>query len=270
MKWRLALGLISAIVPIHHALGQDFPSHKEICIGGIVSKEKLAKAFVKLQESWLNLYIDADALASEPQYRPQWRRIFTDPQFCKDNPGCTKLNPTTNKPDDTEAIKTVNDLRQMFRNSLLTQTRPGRPYSVADPNLTAEQYFLGPDTANAIVCVPGVDVPVAVKPAPPISLPIRLRANSDDLNIDSSQKEAFRGLKPATASFGSDGYPQITRALKVQAALGYPISPKFETPAYLAYFTGEVVPYVAANQTITEADGNPRSLAASNFVPARL
>jgi hypothetical protein len=144
MKWRLALGLISAIVPIHHALGQDFPSHKEICIGGIVSKEKLAKAFVKLQESWLNLYIDAAALASEPQYRPQWRRIFTDPQFCKDNPGCTKLNPTTNKPDDTEAIKTVNDLRQMFRNSLLTQTRPGRPYSVADPNLTAEQYFLGP------------------------------------------------------------------------------------------------------------------------------
>lgn len=266
MNWRLALGLMVGAVPFHAALAQNFPSHDEVCVAGIVSKEKLAKAYIRLQDNWLNLYIDADAPAIQPQYRPQWRRIFTDPQFCEDNPGCSKLNPATKKTDNTEAIKTVNDLRRMFRNSILTQTRAGGAYSVADPNMTAEQYFLGPDTKNAIACVPGIDVPVAAKPSPPIKLPIRLRANSDDLNIDASQKEAFKSLKPATASFGSEGAQQKTRTLKLQAAVGYPIFLDFERPTYLAYFTGEVVPYVAANQTITETDGKPRSLAASNFV----
>ena len=49
-------------------------------------------------------------------------------------------------------------------------------------------------------------------------------------------------------------------------ALGYPIPLTFETiPSYLDYFTGEVVPYVSANQTITKNNSMPSSVSASSY-----
>src|SRR5438093_13602739 len=99
MKWRIALGVLTAAVPLQLASAQVFPRHEDICVGGIVAKEKLAKAFLKVEQGWLNLYVDAVEPANLPNPQPQWRRIFTDRNFCKNNPGCLSA--------DTEAKPSV-------------------------------------------------------------------------------------------------------------------------------------------------------------------
>lgn len=266
MKWRILMSVVAMATPIQVAGAQDYPGHEDICVGGIVSKHKLAKAFLKQHDDWQKLYIDADEPATTPQHRPQWRRIFTDPNFCDNNPGCISLNPETKVRDTSVALKTLEFLRFSFANSLITQTRAGGPYTTANPNIGAA-YFLGPDSQNAITCVRGRDVPVAVKPPPGIKLPIRLRGNSDDLNINAAtQKDAFKGVKPAIASFTREGVDQKTNTLRVQAAIGYPIAIDIAPPAAVSYFNAEVVPYFSANQTVTKVDGKARTFNAANHV----
>src|SRR5260370_5019759 len=57
MKWRsIIVGGIAAIAPIHWASAQDFPRHDTICVGGIVSKPKLASAFLNQDPKWQAIY----------------------------------------------------------------------------------------------------------------------------------------------------------------------------------------------------------------------
>src|SRR5262249_5938040 len=146
-----------------------------------------------------------------------------------------------------------------------TQTENGRYYRTANPNIGTD-YLLGDDRQNPIFCI-GPDLPPAPKPTV-LKLPIRLRANSDDLNIDADKdKDAFKGLKPATITYTRDGI-QKSGTTKLQAALGYAIllsidAAKSET---FSYFSGELVPYISANESVTKVDGKPATLAVTNNV----
>ena len=189
MRFRIGIALIVIMVAGQSAFAQSFPSQSDICDNGIVVKEKLAKAFLKADATWLNLYIDADAPSPDARYRPQWRRIYTDPNFCANNPGCVAKNPDKKANgkevlDTTVAEKTLLNLRRSFAAALQTQTGPGRQYSIANFQIGSD-YFLGENNENRIACVSG-QWPQAAKPSPGISLPIRLRSSTDELYIELS------------------------------------------------------------------------------------
>jgi hypothetical protein len=87
---RVVIVLVISLSDISVALA-DFPSHADICVDArikgktvsVVSKERLAKGFLNQSPDRSKLYINASDVASKPEYAPQWRRIFTDPEFCK-------------------------------------------------------------------------------------------------------------------------------------------------------------------------------------------
>jgi hypothetical protein len=272
VKFRIVVALIVTMVPGQLAFAQSFPSQSDICENGIVVKEKLAKAFLKADATWEGLYIDADAPSPDARYRPQWRRIYTDPNFCANNPGCLAKNPDKRANgkevlDTTIAEKTLRTLRLSFAAALQTQTGPGRQYSIANFQVGSD-YFLGDNNVNRMACVSG-QWPQAAKPSPGISLPIRLRSSTDELYIDSADKAAFKGAKPAKITYTSDNSAGRTQTVTLIGALGYPIPLRFETiPTNLDYFTGELVPYVAANQTITKKQSMPSSSSASSYTAA--
>src|SRR5262249_16082614 len=135
----------------------------------IVAKEKLAKAILNSNAAWQGLSINADDRASNPKFAPQWRRIFTDPQFCENDPGC--LNPPESKsdisdikpkPDNSAAKKLLLRLRFEFANWIQTQTENGSSYTTADPNIGTD-YLLGSNIQSPIFCV-GPELPQTPKP----------------------------------------------------------------------------------------------------------
>jgi hypothetical protein len=98
--------------------------------------------------------------------------------------------------------------------------------------------------------------------------PFRLRLNSDDLNVDAaSQKDAFKGLKPATASFTRDGVAKKT-SVSGQATLGYAIPLDFARPPSATYFSAELVPYVSATQSYSKVNDRPATYGDTNNVAA--
>jgi hypothetical protein len=276
MKSRIVVCLMVAIFPSSLTFAADFPKHADICIGGIVSKEKLAKAILKQNSDWLKLYVDAnDGPNSDPRYKPQWRRIFTDKNFCVNDPGCEgapiakpgqSANNSDSKPkrDNSAAIKLLDRIRFEFASSIQANA-DGRYYSTANTNIGTD-YLLGGDTVNPIYCI-GPEVPTAAKPTV-LKLPIRLRANSDDLGIDAARdKDLFKSVKPATVTFTRDGVKKANTT-KLQAALGYaiPLPIEIEKSQTLSFFTGELVPYFFANQSITKVDGKTATFADTNSV----
>lgn len=268
MRRLIVICVAGALVQSSHALAQN---HEQICIPAlingknvsIVSKEKLAKAILNQSSDGQALYINADAPATNPIYRPQWRRIFTDPNFCDNNPGCLSLNSKTKKLDDSAAQGTLSQLQFMLADFIETQTANGQYFSTTNPNI-GPNYLLGPDTLNSILCV-GPELPSVAKAAPGISGgPVRLRANSDDLDIDAaSQKSEFKSLKPATGTLTRDGVARKT-SISAQAALGYAIPFDFAKPAFATSFSAEVVPYVAAIQSYSKVDLKAASYGATN------
>jgi hypothetical protein len=196
---------------------------------------------------------NADAPGSNPKYEPQWRRIFTDPNFCRNNPGCLSKNQITQKLDDSAAQKTLAQIRFTLADFIQTQTTNGNFYRTATPAM-GTAYLLGNDNENPIKCVGPELPPIAKAPEGISGGPLRLRLNSDDLNIDAkSQKDAFKALKPATASFTRDGVANKT-SISAQAALGYAIPLDFAKPDSAVYFSAEAVPYVAAVQSYSKVD----------------
>ncbi len=189
------------------------------------------------------------------------------------NPGCIAKNPDKKVAgkevlDTTVAENTLKQLRLSFAAALQTQTAPGRRYSIADPTIGAD-YFLGADTVNHISCVPGQWPQATAKAAPGISLPIRLRFSSDELNIDSADKAAFKTTKPAKITYTNDTSAGKTQTITLIGALGYPIPLKFDQiPTYLDYFSGQIIPYVSANQTITKKQSMPSSYSATSYTAA--
>jgi hypothetical protein len=123
---RLIICATITLVQGSYALAQN---HQQICVGKIVSKEKLAKALLNQNADAQALYINADAPASYPKYQPQWRRVFTDPNFCSNNPGCLSKNEKTGKPDDSAAQKTLAQIRFALADFIQTQTTNGTFYS---------------------------------------------------------------------------------------------------------------------------------------------
>jgi hypothetical protein len=269
MKWCIVVGIFAALAPIDLAHAQTFPRHDDICVAGVVSKEKLAKAFLKTQDDWLNLYIDSVEPTNNPQRQPQWRRIFTDKNFCEKNPACLGPDPDDHgKPPKLStkvAESTLKDLRLAFEGALETNTAPGMTYRISDSSI-GTSYFL--DDSKQIQCLTN-EPPVAAK-LPDIKLPVRLRANSDDLNIKGTEP-AFKNVKPATIIFKRDGVTQKTNTAALQATIGVPIPlgplavPLVKTEG-LSSFGGEVVPYISAAQSVSKVDGKPSTLADTNVV----
>jgi hypothetical protein len=282
MKWRIIIGVITAFAPVHLASAQDFPRHDTICVNGIVSKPKLAIGFLNIDPRWKAIYggslhnDDADP-SINPLHRPRWQGIFLErPEaFCKNNPACLGPDPDSNKPTNPNAkqpqntkaaIATINQLRRAFENSLVDNTRPGKSYSIADSSIGVA-YFAN-DNKVQINCLTN-EPPAASKP-PDIKLPFRLRANSDDLNIPGGDPK-FQGVKPATVSFKRDGVDQKTNTAALQAAIGVPIAlgslaAPSVGPDGFSSFTGELVPYISANQTVSKVAGKAATLALTNNV----
>jgi hypothetical protein len=276
MRWRFIVCVGATLVQSSYALAQN---HQQICVPSvingknvsIVSKEKLAKAILIQNADAQALYINADAAASNTKYQPQWRRIFTDPDFCPmptltnpmgNNPGCLSKNPKTGKIDNSTAQMTLSQLRFALSNFIQTQTTNGTYYSTARPTIGTD-YLFGDDKEYPIYCV-GSELPPVAKAAPGISGgPIRLRLSSDDLNIDAKQKDAFKGLKPATASVTRDGVADKT-SFTGQAALGYAIPLDFAAPPSAQYFSAEVVPYLTATQSYSKVDGKAATYGDTN------
>src|SRR5882672_3442456 len=169
MRWRLILCAIATLVQSSYALAQ---SHDEICVmnakgRSIVSPEKFAKAILNQNTDAQTLYIKADAPASNPKYRPQWRRIFTDPDFCSNNPGCLSKN-DKGKLDDSAAKKTLAQLRFAVGNFIQTQTKNGTYYRAANSNIGTD-YLLDDNPVNPIYCV-GPELPAVAKAPPGITI----------------------------------------------------------------------------------------------------
>jgi len=286
MGWRIVVGLVATIVP-SVALAQNMPSHKEVCVWPkkengqedtsglkIVSKERLAKAILKTDEAWMKLYVDASDRPSEARFAPQWRRIFTDPKFCVGDPGCfgeplpkpgsPPTPPGTNPPrDESAARQAVRDLQTALVAAIEFDTELGKYYTTSNRQIRPD-YLLGENELNRINCV-GLELPTPPKKTV-LKLPIRLRANSDDLNIDaSSQKAEFKAAKPATITYTRDGI-QRTNTTKLQAALGYAIPLDFARPEGFSAFHAQLVPYVSAIQSITKVDGKAATFAATNNI----
>src|ERR1700735_2075531 len=125
----MRLGLFVCVAAVlaqgSYALAQ---THQQICVGQnllIVSKEKLAKFILNQNADAQALYINADAPASNPKYQPQWRRIFTDPNFCGNNRGCLSKNDKTGTLDDSAAQKTLAQIRFALVDFIQTQTTNG-------------------------------------------------------------------------------------------------------------------------------------------------
>jgi hypothetical protein len=273
MKRLFLLVLISLAASIHPASAQMLPRHSDICVGAIVSKEKLAKAFVRIDPAWYDLYVKS--LESVSSRTTVWRAIFTDNRFCKNNPACLAPDPDAKpsanpnappKLNTVAADKTLGELRLAFWIALTDETRPGKSYAIASVPPEAS-YFLGADTQNAIRCLSN-EIPVAAKP-PRIEVPsqLRLRANSDDLKIPADD-EAFKGVTPATLSYTRDGAGTKTNTTNMQAALGYAINLRevFKDSPSFSYLDGELVPYLSAVQSVSKVAGMPATYAETNNV----
>jgi hypothetical protein len=274
MRWPIVLAAIAIVAPIHSASAQIFPRHKDVCVGGIVSKEKLAKAFVRVKPEWYDLYVRT--LESAGNRQQVWLTIFTDDNFCENNPACLGPDPDAKPSKDPNAKpklntvgakKTLDDLRVAFRFVLEDETGPGKSYAISSIPARAS-YFLGDDKQNAIRCL--ANEPLIASKSPSLNLPsqLRLRANSDDLKIP-SDADAFKGVTPATVSFTRDGTTTKTNTTKLQAALGYAFDLKTIFPANsndYSYFDGELVPYISATQSISKVAGKAATFADSNNV----
>ncbi len=271
MRFRIPVGMIATIIPIQLAYAQSFPSQDDICIKEIVSKSKLAQAFLQNEKTWNSLYlanVDTGAPATNAPFQYVWRRIYTDSNFCKNNPTCIAPDPDKTvggKPvrDTVVAEKTLQDLRNSFDFALQEQTAAGKPYAMVDFGVGTD-YFRGDDNVNKMTCVTGL--PQVAKSSPSkISLPIRLRSSSDELTIDSNSS-GFKNTKPAKIAYTDDYSAGKTQTVTLIGALGVPIPLSFpKPPSYLNYFTGELVPYVSANQTITKKGTTPSSYSATSY-----
>jgi|tagenome__1003787_1003787.scaffolds.fasta_scaffold20925176_2 hypothetical protein len=253
------------------AIAQMFPRHADICVDGIVSKEKLAKAFVRLQPDWYDLYVKT--LESASDRRAIWSAMFTSDNFCKDNPACLAPDPDAKPSKDAPpkinavaANRSLEHLRIAFRNALIDEAERGKSYAIAKIPPGAS-YFVGNDRQSAIQCLAN-EPPIAAKP-PSIAMPnqLRLRANSDDLKIPSND-DAFKGVAPATVSYTRDGTTTKTNTAKLQAALGYAIDLReiFANAEGVSYFDGELVPYLSAVQSVSKVAGKPATFADTNVV----
>ena len=165
--------------------------------------------------------------------------------------------------DESAALLALEDLQTTLVSAIQVDTKLGKYYTTANRKITPE-YLLGKNELNPINCV-GLDLPPPPKKTV-LKLPIRLRANSDDLNIDaSSQKTEFKAAKPATITYTRDGI-QRTNTTKLQAALGYAIPLDFARPEGFSAFHAQLVPYVSAIQSITKVDGKAATFAATNNI----
>jgi hypothetical protein len=298
MRKLIATGLILSIFPASVAFA--FPDEK-ICVypkkngqpdtsaKKVVSKKRLALFFLQQDTDTLNL---AQQVEERPEIGPDWQRIFIDPNFCKatKDPACIgphfvgpndpSIPPGVKLPDDgTAAAHKADVLRRTFWNAVQTDVN-GTFFSM-DKKLLAKdyltlsrEYFTGDDSVNAITCVK--DLPPAVT-ATNIKMPegLRLRAHSDDLNVDQSKKVyagAFKHVDPATISFERDGVGKINK-VNAEAALGYAIplfgkSPPSSGPfsSSSGLFSGEVVPYISTSQSSKKVDGMNTTFTDTNNV----
>ncbi len=244
------------------ALAGSLPSHDDICISvqqagkkiRVVSKERLAKAFLKNNDAASKLYIDVESV--NPDVGPKWRAILIDQHFCDTDAAC--------KVDKNASEAALVQLRSEAFETIRSETKRGTLYVTDDPKI-GMKYFRGSDLENPIYCK-GDDPAPRPKPYV-IKMPdgLRMRGNSGDLAIRSSQ-EAFINASPATITFTNDGI-QKSDAVKLRAAIGYAMPLPLEgfTSESVDYF-GELVPYISADQSVTKKSGSATTYAETNSV----
>lgn len=214
--------------------------HAQLCKNNVVQKFELYKVLVASQPISENLKVSA---------YPDWRRIPTNPGYCDPNP-----RPVACQDGDAEAL---GKMKVSFKSFKLSGAQTGS-YIPTNSNVTMEQYFVGADGVNAIKCG-SADVPVPVKSAPDTSR-VRLRGISDDLYVDRSWNE-FKGTSQASVNFSNDNSATHVTSTKIKATLGYAFD--IDTPGQIL---STFIPFISADEAITDTAHKPRSLPASNNV----
>jgi hypothetical protein len=209
--------------------------HALICKNNIVQKLELYKVLVAMQPISENVKLSV---------YPNWRTILTSKNFCSTSPACQK--------GDAEAIENI---KVSFIAFLVSGSETGS-YIPTNTEVTMEQYFVGPDSLNGIKCG-SIDIPAPVKSSVDNS-PVRIRGSSDDLYIDRSWPE-FKGTSQGAVNYTNDKSSVHTTTTSIKAAIGYAF--QIDDPSkYLASF----IPYVSANESVTNTKGKARTLPASN------
>jgi hypothetical protein len=291
MRSAIVVGLIGSMAQVSLAFAIDLPNHHaEICVDAVINKEtvsvvskkKLARLVLNSSAAAQTLYINVDDDEVHPKSGPKWRAILRDTEFCATSPGC--LAPSSQKPDidptDTSKINrkpplgvkpapgqiavdnlaaraTLMDLRRTFAETILLATKQTGRFSTANPTMGRSYLDSLDDTVSPILCI-GEDLkppPDPIVIATPAKDKLRLRANSDDLRIKTSN-QAFGDLNPATINYTADNVAG-TRVVKGQAALGYAFQLPFNDymPKGYSFFDGELIPYISAQQKLTKKNG---------------
>jgi hypothetical protein len=221
------------------------PSQIELCGGNkknarIVSKHKLFDHLVQVDNQDPKTTLSVNLLTTI-----NWQTIMTTANPCSSVSGACKVG-------DAAAI---GRLKQRYKDFLFDGSAY---YRASNPDLSVEVYFAGDDDVNPIYCT-AIDVP----PAPPTPKEpqsnFRLRGVSDDLWI-SQQDQKFAKSSSATFNYTQNEVVPQVATTAITGAVGYDLLGNHQEYS--------LVPYVAANTSLTDTHLKPRVKASTNFVAA--
>ena len=232
------------------------PQHSKICVDGLVSKYPLSK----------QILANTDASDIVDLEEGRWRTFFTDEGFCA----------KVTKGDDVEkcaaarvvAITKARNFFLSFNNEFKktdgAYIDKGGLERQANGDTLKELRLFFKDSSNTkfqIGCSTKQDVrPPAVAFNPdkdPIAKNLRLRGASDDVNIPHSIRD-YKGTTPASLTFQGDTSATHTSSAKFNGALGYGFS----------VGSGQIVPYISANQSVSDTALKPRTIDLNDNVAA--
>ena len=222
----IRLGLLASSPAI--AATGPVPLQKDICVNGIVDKNKLA-TFLFDANAVSRPFEDAQAALHPPRSGLSSRvLIIADTRLCTSGEPCSD-------PDRDAFDGMVVDLRNLLKEQ-------GQAYG-NETGVTSVSDYLTKSSAR-LVCLQRNGKPVEAVGAPSgpsaksWSPPFRVRASGEDVDIGSSDS-AFRGLNKATVSFAHDTSKATE---KVVGAIGFPF--EFDGPNNSKY---ALVPYAGMN-----------------------
>jgi hypothetical protein len=243
---------------------KDLPEHAKVCTAeaksrqGVVSREKLANYLLNLHPLSANLLMNeaVSIAASNPAYRDATpaERAKILPRLLLALPLC----PTGDKSCSDSDAKAASGIRRSFHDFLEEGTAQGAYSYSGDTSITVSDYYAA-NNHSQIVCSAEVDVTPSKEPGSTTdNNPIRVRGAADDLYIDRNSTDAFKSTSSATANVTSDSSTTKSQTTKLTAVVGYDI------PIQGANSFGDLIPYLSANQSVTDTFHKPRNKDANN------
>lgn len=248
----------------------ELPKQSDVCVGGWVARKKLSMWLLK----------DADAIKlvnGNDENNDLWRTIFLD--GCQRDAVCAPGTGDDDCANTVKACKIALTKAQVRGFALFSAISTKNASYEVQSDLTAlptgdaqlKRFFSSGTVvhANSISCLapkkdqttPGMAA--APEPAKPAFSPFRVRGSADDLYIDRIlQPDAFKSTSQATVTFTGDNTTAATHSAKFIGAFGY----AFRFGNLLS--AGQVVPYLSFNQSFTDTQLKPRTIAATNYVAA--